>query len=184
MKSCRQFCLIASVVAAALLHSSCALLPSVSLPWLNYSASTSIGIQHMNIGVRGVWGSSKLKHVVIESIKGGSAASRAGIISGDKIVSIDGAKIASLSVNEFKALFTAFEYAAPGSKITFEVVSPGAEGSRRAEVVIPPKKPNKALEPTATSVMPRAIVSSSEMKRQTQFSNQARVMPAVPVAHL
>ena len=44
--------------------------------------------------------------------------------------------------------------------------------------------PNQALEPTSTSVMPRAILSSSELKRRTDFPNQARVMPAVAVAHL
>jgi len=44
--------------------------------------------------------------------------------------------------------------------------------------------PNKALEPTSTSVMPRAILPFSELKPRTKFSNQARVMPAVAVAHL
>ena len=43
---------------------------------------------------------------------------------------------------------------------------------------------NKALEPTTTSVMPRAILPSSDLKLQTEFPNQARVMPAVAVAHL
>ena len=46
------------------------------------------------------------------------------------------------------------------------------------------KGPNKAPEPTATSVMPRAIVSVSEMKLRTEVPIQARVTPAVAVAHL
>ena len=45
-------------------------------------------------------------------------------------------------------------------------------------------QPNKALEPTSTSVMPRAISSFSELKPRIEFPNQARVMPAVAVAHL
>ena len=44
--------------------------------------------------------------------------------------------------------------------------------------------PNKALEPTATSVMPRAIVCFFELKLQTEVLNQARATPAVAVAHL
>jgi hypothetical protein len=47
-----------------------------------------------------------------------------------------------------------------------------------------PKRPNKAPEPTSTSVMPRAIVCFFEMKPRKQFPNQARVTPAVAVAHL
>ena len=45
-------------------------------------------------------------------------------------------------------------------------------------------KPNKALEPTSTSVTLRAIVSSSEMKRWTAVPIPARSAPAVAVAHL
>ena len=46
------------------------------------------------------------------------------------------------------------------------------------------KRPNKAPEPTLTSVMPRAISPESEMKRRTEFHSPARVTPAVSVAHL
>ena len=46
------------------------------------------------------------------------------------------------------------------------------------------RPPNKALEPTSTSVMPRATLSFSALKPRTSFPNQARVMPAVAVAHL
>jgi membrane-associated protease RseP (regulator of RpoE activity) len=151
MKSYRDICLIASLAGALLFQSSCALLPSVPLPWLNYSASTRIGIQHMNIGVRGVWGSSKLKHVIIESIKEGSVASQAGIVSGDSILSIDGTKIASLSVSEFRALLAAFEHATPGRKIAFEVLSLGEDVPRKAEVILPPQSPDKAIESMRTA---------------------------------
>ena len=44
--------------------------------------------------------------------------------------------------------------------------------------------PNKAPEPTSSSVMPRAIVPSSELKQRTEFLNRARAMPAEAVAHL
>src|SRR5687768_1549882 len=43
---------------------------------------------------------------------------------------------------------------------------------------------NKAPEPTAISVMPRASLSISDLKPRPEFPNQARVMPAVAVAHL
>ena len=44
--------------------------------------------------------------------------------------------------------------------------------------------PNKAPEPTSTSVMPRATLPLSEMKLQTELPNEARATPAVAVAHL
>ena len=44
--------------------------------------------------------------------------------------------------------------------------------------------PNKAPEPTSTSVTLRAIVSSSEMKLPNVDRFQARSAPAVAVAHL
>ena len=46
------------------------------------------------------------------------------------------------------------------------------------------KRPNKALEPTACSVTPRAFVPSSEMKQRTAFPKAARVVPEQAVAHL
>jgi hypothetical protein len=45
-------------------------------------------------------------------------------------------------------------------------------------------EPNKAPEPTPTSVMPRATLPVSDMKLRTEIPNQARVTPAVVVAHL
>ena len=45
-------------------------------------------------------------------------------------------------------------------------------------------KPNKAPEPTSTSVTLRAIVSSSELKLWTENRLVARSAPAVAVAHL
>jgi hypothetical protein len=45
-------------------------------------------------------------------------------------------------------------------------------------------EPNKAPEPTSTSVTLRAIVSFSEMKHSTEFRIPARSVPAVAVAHL
>src|SRR5262245_49241167 len=42
------------------------------------------------------------------------------------------------------------------------------------------QEPNKALEPTSTSVMPRAILPSSDLKRWNGFPNQARVTPLWP----
>ena len=44
--------------------------------------------------------------------------------------------------------------------------------------------PNKAPEPTSTSVMPRAIEVITESSIPTPLPNQARVTPAVAVAHL
>ena len=44
--------------------------------------------------------------------------------------------------------------------------------------------PNKAPEPTSTSVTLRAIVPISEMKLRTDVRLQARSAPAVAVAHL
>jgi hypothetical protein len=46
------------------------------------------------------------------------------------------------------------------------------------------KTPNKALEPTTTAVMPRAILPASKLKHRTGDPNPARVTPAVVVAHL
>ena len=46
------------------------------------------------------------------------------------------------------------------------------------------KTPNKAPEPTPTSVMPRATSRRSERTNRTEAQNPARVMPAVVVAHL
>ena len=44
--------------------------------------------------------------------------------------------------------------------------------------------PNKAPEPTSTSVMPRAIEAKSDRPKPTTFPNQARATPAEAVAHL
>jgi hypothetical protein len=46
------------------------------------------------------------------------------------------------------------------------------------------QRANKAPEPTSTSVMPRAIEVISESSIPTPLWNQARVTPAVAVAHL
>jgi len=46
------------------------------------------------------------------------------------------------------------------------------------------KMPNKAPEPTPTSVMPRATSRVTETKRWNVEPNPARVMPAAVVAHL
>ena len=46
------------------------------------------------------------------------------------------------------------------------------------------KQPNKALEPTSTSVMPPATSRVFELKHRTESPREARVMPAVAVAHL
>jgi hypothetical protein len=48
----------------------------------------------------------------------------------------------------------------------------------------PVQWPNKAPEPTPTSVMPRAFSGISECPGRKASSNHARVMPAVGVAHL
>jgi predicted metalloprotease with PDZ domain len=143
MKGYRKYCRLVAVVAAAVVHSSCTLLPTVPFPWMSFSFSTPIGIQHFNIGIRGILGSSKLKSVVIDSVREGSAASEAGIVSGDELLSIDGVKISSLSFDEFKALFATFERALPGSRIAFEVIAAGAATSRIAMVVIPTAMPSK-----------------------------------------
>jgi hypothetical protein len=45
-------------------------------------------------------------------------------------------------------------------------------------------RPNKALEPTATSVTPRAPSRSPELNQPTENRSEARVVPAVAVAHL
>ena len=46
------------------------------------------------------------------------------------------------------------------------------------------KMPNKAPEPTPTSVMPRATSRSSEGREKSAFLISARVMPDAVVAHL
>ena len=46
------------------------------------------------------------------------------------------------------------------------------------------QRANKAPEPTTTSVTPRAMLRLSEMKQQTENRIEARVVPAVVVAHL
>jgi len=46
------------------------------------------------------------------------------------------------------------------------------------------QKPNKALEPTSTSVTLRAVVSFPEVKHWTEICLAARSAPAVAVAHL
>ena len=43
---------------------------------------------------------------------------------------------------------------------------------------------NKAPEPTTTSVTPRATEREIEMKQRDEFQSEARVVPAVVVAHL
>jgi hypothetical protein len=47
-----------------------------------------------------------------------------------------------------------------------------------------PQPPNKAPEPTPTAVTPRAIEVVNEMKRWICNRIEARVVPAVGVAHL
>ena len=53
-------------------------------------------------------------------------------------------------------------------------------------LMAPSKKnpPNKALEPTSTSVMPRATLPFPDLNGRTALPNPARVTPAVAVAHL
>jgi hypothetical protein len=46
------------------------------------------------------------------------------------------------------------------------------------------KRPNKAPEPTRTAVTPRAMELKAEKKKSVCESNEARVAPAVRVAHL
>ena len=46
------------------------------------------------------------------------------------------------------------------------------------------ERPNKAPEPTPTSVTPRALSGVSTMKQQNEARLAARVAPAVVVAHL
>jgi hypothetical protein len=46
------------------------------------------------------------------------------------------------------------------------------------------ESPNKAPEPTSTSVTLRAIVPIAEMNHRTEIHFQARSAPAVTVAHL
>jgi hypothetical protein len=45
-------------------------------------------------------------------------------------------------------------------------------------------RPNKALEPTPTAVTPRAMEMESELKQWIPEWSEARVVPAVGVAHL
>jgi hypothetical protein len=45
-------------------------------------------------------------------------------------------------------------------------------------------RPNQALEPTTTLVMPRATLCISEMKLQSESRLIARVTSSVVVAHL
>ena len=54
-------------------------------------------------------------------------------------------------------------------------------GARSSIRTIPP---NKALEPTSTSVTSRAIEFILEMKQMSPDRNAARGAPAVAVAHL
>jgi hypothetical protein len=51
-------------------------------------------------------------------------------------------------------------------------------------VVAGSQAPNKAPEPTPTAVTPRAIEMKAEMKLLNLQSYEARVAPAVGVAHL
>ena len=46
------------------------------------------------------------------------------------------------------------------------------------------RRPNKSPEPTPTAVTPRAIEMKMESKRRKAELNEARVAPAVRVAHL
>jgi hypothetical protein len=52
------------------------------------------------------------------------------------------------------------------------------------ELLPPPKEPNKAPEPTPTAVTPRAMEMKIEMKTRNCDRCEARVAPAVGVAHL
>ena len=176
---------IAAATTVLLLHCSCALLPRVPLG--NFTFSTApIGIEHFNIGVRGILGSSKLKSVVIASVRAGSPVSEAGILSGDGLLSVDSVQIRTLSFDQFRALLATFKQGLAEKRIAFEVISPGAATSRTAIVVIPaavpgrPRelagvgsceqmRPNKAPDPTSLRVTPRA---------------RARVAPLRAVAHL
>ena len=52
------------------------------------------------------------------------------------------------------------------------------------EIVSSPQSPNKAPEPTSTSVTPRAFVPKMKCSIRITQSKAARVVPAVLVAHL
>jgi membrane-associated protease RseP (regulator of RpoE activity) len=155
MKSFQTCWHIPTAIIVVLLQSSCALLPSLPLGSFTFTTG-QIGIEHIQVGVRGIFPSSKLKSVIIDAIEEGSIARQAGIIPGDELLSVDGVKIRSLSFEQFKTLLA--ERAVPHTNIAFEVISPGAKVSRIAIVVVPAKTPNKAPEPTPGSVTPRATV--------------------------
>ena len=76
---------------------------------------------------------------------------------------------------------------ASGSNRSREVDSGGVGGSLArviSAVFDSLQTPNKALEPTSTSVTLRAIGSFSELKPWTANPQAARCAPAVAVAHL
>ena len=69
--------------------------------------------------------------------------------------------------------------------VAFEIGSVVGSRVRVSSLVFVSRSmPNKALEPTPTSVTPRAIAPTSEMNHQTENRLQARVVPAAGVAHL
>jgi len=87
--------------------------------------------------------------------------------------------VAAVSQSAFSVLAFAF-YAAFGVQVIVAILLflPSSSGDD------PAKTPNKAPEPTPTSVMPRATSRDSERNSRTELQNPARVMPAAVVAHL
>ena len=67
---------------------------------------------------------------------------------------------------------------------SLRTMKPEIRDARRHLMAPKAKPPNKALEPTSTSVTPRALSGASEMKHRTEKPSKARVAPAVAVAHL
>ena len=101
-----------------------------------------------------LWG--PMYQASFENVDFGSLPAKRGIKSGDHVTSINGAPVKGMKRKDFEQLF--FRTAAV---LVLEVQSPSSKEVRKLELQFDTSSweaPNKALEPTTTSVTSRAIV--------------------------
>ena len=88
-------------------------------------------------------GMNAVKFLQIDELEAGSPGIAAGVLSGDRIVSIDGVAISKMGLGKLKRMNRELEV---GQKLRVEVFRPSDGSIRKIEVTVPPrvKKPNQS----------------------------------------
>jgi len=117
-----------------------------------------LGVRHATLVVN-MWkfvvGMNSVRYLQINELEPSSPGVAAGVLPGDRLISIDGVSIENFGVRKLRRMGNEVEV---GRKIVVEILRP-SDGSRRTiEVIVAPKpkQPNKAPVLTPASVTPAA----------------------------